>query len=101
MIKLLKHDDFVNLCAYRTKYEFIFPDIRGIAKKGELYFFDDEIPEDISLFLEKYDNVREFGTLNLLWHLQKYNKKALKDGLFASECEVVYNVVFISYSNLN
>lgn len=101
MSKLLKQDDFEKLCAYRAKYEFKFPDIRGIAKKGELYFFDCDIPENVSLFLEGYDNVREFGTLNLLWHLQKYNKKALKDGLFSNEPEVVYNVIFISNSNLN
>ena len=98
---LLKTKDFEKLCVYRTKYEFKFPDIRGIAKKGELYFFEDEIPENVSRFLEDYDNVREFGTLNLLWHLQKYNKKALHDGIFWNECEVVYNVIFISNSNLN
>lgn len=101
MSKMLKPEDFEKLCAYRAKYEFKFPDIRGIAKKGYLYFFDEEIPENVSLFLEDYDNVREFGTLNLLWHLQKYNKKALNDGIFSNEYEVVYNVVFISNSNLN
>jgi hypothetical protein len=101
MSKLLKHEEFEKLCAYRTKYEFYYPNKNGIKKRGILYFFDDEIPEDISRFLENYDNVREFGTLNLLWHLQKYNKKALHDGLFENEGEVVYNVVFVSNSNLN
>ena len=97
---LLKTKDFEELIEYRTKYDFNYPNRKGIAKKGTLYFLNEELEEYKSSFLDQFSNVREFGAFNLLHHLEKYNKKALKEGIFSCEYEVVYNVIFISNTNL-
>lgn len=61
----------------------------------------EELEEYKSSFLDQFSNVREFGAFNLLHHLEKYNKKALKEGIFSCENETVYNTVFISKTNLD
>ena len=98
---LLKTKDFESLVSYRTKYDFSYPNKKGIAKKGVLYFLEEELEDSVSSFLEPFNNVREFGSFNLIHHLEKYNKKALKEGIFSCENEIVYNTVFISNTNLD
>jgi hypothetical protein len=98
---LLKTNDFEELIEYRTKYDFNYPNKNGIAKNGTLYFLNEEIEDSVSSFLDQFSNVREFGSFNLFHHLEKYNKKALKEGFFNCENEIVYNTVFISKTNLD
>ena len=97
---LLKTKDFEELIEYRTKYDFNYPNKNGIAKKGTLYFLHEELEEYKSSFLDQFSNVREFGPFNLCYHLEKYNKKALKEGFFNCENETVYNTVFVCNTNL-